>query len=73
LACWVVDTMPEQPSELRRWLEYIGLENAEVLAVFDNADLDELDREGLRLLHGLLEARWQLEHPEGLDGGLQTS
>jgi hypothetical protein len=62
----VVDTAPEQPSELRRWLERVGLEGAEVLAVLDNADLDQLNREGVRLLHGLLEARWQLEHPEEL-------
>jgi hypothetical protein len=68
----VVDTAPEQPSELRRWLERVGLEGAEVLAVLDNADLDQLNREGVRLLHGLLEARWQLEHPEELGGGPQA-
>jgi hypothetical protein len=68
----VVDTVPEQPCELRRWLERIGLEDAEVLAVLDNTDLDQLDRDGVRLLHGLLEARWQLEHPKGPDGGPQA-
>jgi hypothetical protein len=68
----VVDIAPEQPSELRRWLERVGLEGAEVLAVLDNADLDQLNREGVHLLHGLLEARWQLEHPEELGGGPQA-
>jgi hypothetical protein len=32
--------------------------------VFDNDELAELDREQLRLLYGLLEARWQLDHPD---------
>jgi len=71
-AAWhagVVDTVPEQPSELRQWLRRVGLEGAELLAVLDNVDLDQLNREDMHLLHGLLEARWQLEHPEGLHGG----
>jgi hypothetical protein len=49
--------MPDDPSQLREWLERIGLEGAEVLAIFGNDDLAELDREQLRMLHGLLEAR----------------
>jgi hypothetical protein len=60
-----VETVPEDPGELRAWLERLGLEGAEVLAVLDNEDLDQLDPYQLRMLHGLLEARWQLEHPDG--------
>jgi hypothetical protein len=59
-----VDEVPEDPRELRAWLERLGLEGADVLAVLDNLDLDRLDPYQLRMLHGLLEARWQLEHPE---------
>ena len=56
--------MPEDPRELRAWLARLGLEGADVLAVLDNGDLDRLDPYQLRMLHGLLEARWQLDHPE---------
>jgi Icc-related predicted phosphoesterase len=56
--------MPDDPSQLREWLERIGLEGAEVLAILGNDDLAELDREQLRMLHGLLEARWSIDHPD---------
>ena len=56
--------MPEDPGELRALLERLGFEGADVLAVLDNEDLDQLDPYQRRMLHGLLEARWQLEHPE---------
>jgi hypothetical protein len=62
-----VETVPEDPRELRAWLERLGLEGADVLAVLDNDELDRLDPYQHRMLHGLLEARWQLDHPEGLD------
>jgi hypothetical protein len=42
----------------------MGLEDAEVLATFGNDELAELDREQLRMLHGLLEARWSIDHPD---------
>jgi hypothetical protein len=35
--------VPEDPSQLRRWLERIGLEDADVLAVFASEDLAALD------------------------------
>lgn len=64
--------MPTEPSapepngttaaELVAWLEEHGLAGAEVVAVIGNEDLDGLDPGDLRLLHGLLEARWQLDH-----------
>jgi hypothetical protein len=57
--------MPEPQDEaLRRALEALGLGDADVLAVLDNDELDRLDPYQLRMLHGLLEARWQLDHPE---------
>ena len=56
--------MPDDPAQLRAWLESIGLEDADVLAIFGNDDLAELDPEQLRMLHGLLEARWSIDHPE---------
>jgi hypothetical protein len=56
--------MPEDPRELRAWLERLGLADADVLAVLDNAELDRLDPDQRRMLHGLLEARWQLDHSE---------
>ena len=42
----------------------MGLKDAEVLAIFGNDELAELDREQLRMLHALLEARWSIDHPE---------
>jgi hypothetical protein len=56
--------LPDDPSELRQWLERLGLTDAALLAVLTNQDLAELDHEQLRLLHGLLEARWRIDHPE---------
>lgn len=56
--------MSEDPSQLRRWLERIGLEDADVLAVFASQDLAALDEAQLRMLHGLLEARWAIDHPD---------
>jgi hypothetical protein len=47
-----------RPTELRAWLEQLGLEGADVLAVLDNEHLDEFDPYQLHMLHGLLEARW---------------
>jgi hypothetical protein len=62
--------MPDDPAQLRAWLESIGLEDADVLAIFGNDDLAELDPEQLRMLHGLLEARWSIDHPETERGEL---
>jgi hypothetical protein len=59
--------MPDDPARLREWLERIGLKDADVLAIMDNDHLAELDPEQLRILHGLLEARWAIEHPEDGD------
>jgi hypothetical protein len=59
-----VDDVPEDASQLREWLERIGLGGAEVLAILGNDELAELDREQLRMLHGLLEARWSIDHPD---------
>jgi hypothetical protein len=59
--------MPEDARELRAWLERLDLADADVLAVIENEDLDELDAYQRRMLHGLLEARWQLDHSEGPD------
>jgi hypothetical protein len=56
--------MPDDPARLRAWLESLALEDADVLAIMDNADLAELDPEQLRMLHALLEARWAIEHPD---------
>jgi hypothetical protein len=56
--------IPEDPSQLRQWLERLGLADARILAVVSNKDLAELDHEQLRLLHGLLEARWRIDRPE---------
>jgi hypothetical protein len=55
---------PEVPLQLRRWLERIGLEDADVLAVLASEDLAALDDQQLRMLHGLLEARWAIDHPD---------
>jgi hypothetical protein len=49
-----------RPTELRAWLEELGLEGADVLAVLDNEHQDEFDPYQLRMLHSLLEARWGL-------------
>lgn len=56
--------MPDDPAQLREWLERMGLEDAEVLAIFGNDELAELDPEQLRMLHGLLEARWSIDHSD---------
>jgi hypothetical protein len=56
--------LPDDPCKLRQWLELLGLADAEILAVVSNEDLAEFDLEQLRLLHGLLEARWVVDHPE---------
>jgi hypothetical protein len=56
--------MPDDPAQLREWLERMGLEDAEVLAIFGNDELAELDPEQLRRLHGLLEARWSIDHSD---------
>jgi hypothetical protein len=56
--------MPDDPAQVREWLESLGLEDAAVLAIFGNDEMAELDREQLRMLHGLLEARWSIDHPE---------
>ena len=56
--------LPDDPSKLRQWLERIGLADAAILAALTNEDLAALDHEQLRLLHGLLEARWRIDHPE---------
>jgi hypothetical protein len=57
--------LPDDPALLRAWLERIGLEDAEVLAIIGNDELAELEPEQLRLLHGLLEARWSIDHDDG--------
>jgi hypothetical protein len=41
-----------------------GLADAVILAVLANQDLDRLDPAQQRLLHGLLAARWRLDHPQ---------
>jgi hypothetical protein len=43
----------------------VGLADSEILAVLPNKDLTELDHEQLRLLHGLLEVRWAIDHWKG--------
>jgi hypothetical protein len=53
--------------ELARWLEEHGLGQPEVLAVIPNEVLERLGPDELRLLHGLLEAAYQLRRSDPTD------
>jgi hypothetical protein len=58
---------PHNGPDLARWLADHGLDGAEVLTVIPTEELERLSSDELRLLHGLLEARWQLDHPNPED------